>query len=105
MTRKAQTVDTRTQASNGGAAPTTDHFRSTAHEVVDNAADRAEEVERKVRVEAARVAENAEQSKAEAKQQLDDTLQKIDSFVRERPVAAAGIAFGAGVFATLLLKR
>jgi ElaB/YqjD/DUF883 family membrane-anchored ribosome-binding protein len=93
------------QGGNSSSAPTTEYIRSTAHEMVDNAADRAEDVEKKVRVEAARVAEKAEASKAEAEQLLRKSLKKVDSFVHQRPVAVAGIAFAAGMFATMLLKR
>ncbi|MEJ8569143.1 hypothetical protein [Elongatibacter sediminis] len=90
---------------NGSAAPTTEHMRATAHEAVDKAADRAEGVEQRVREEASRAAEKAGEQREEARRQLDDTLSSIDGFVREKPVAAAGIAFAAGVVTTLLMKR
>ncbi len=105
MNTRTQSNESKARTGNGGSAPTTEQLRSTAHDVIDSAADRAEEVEKKVRVEAARVAEKADMSKDEAKQQLDQAMDKIDSFIRERPVTAVGIAFGAGVVATLLLKR
>ncbi|MGA9575367.1 MAG: hypothetical protein WBS20_15610 [Lysobacterales bacterium] len=101
---KSQTTETR-NTNNGGSAPTTQQLRSSAHEVVDQAADRAEEVETKVREGTTRLAEKTEKGKAEAKQQIDETLEKVDGFIRKRPVASAGIAFGAGVVVTLLMKR
>ena len=86
-------------------APTTEQACDKAHDVIDKARPKAEELERKVRLEAARLSEKYQEGKGEAKQQIDETLEKVDAFVKERPVQAAGIAFAAGILATLLLRR
>ena len=40
-----------------------------------------------------------------AGEQLERSLAQLESFVKERPLAATGIAFAAGVLATALLRR
>jgi ElaB/YqjD/DUF883 family membrane-anchored ribosome-binding protein len=87
------------------SSTTTEQARKLAHGAVDSAADRAEGVEKKVRDEAARFAERAQEGKEEAKQQFDDTVARLDTFVKERPAAALGIAFAGGALAALILKR
>ena len=86
-------------------APATEHGRKVAHETVDAAADRAGELEEKVRDQAHRIAEKSGEKTEQARDQLEDGLEKVESFVQKKPLAAAGIAFGAGVLATLLLRR
>jgi ElaB/YqjD/DUF883 family membrane-anchored ribosome-binding protein len=88
-----------------GSAPTSKRVSSIAHEAVDKAAGKAEEVEKKVRAEAGRLAEKSSETAAEAKQQFEATLNRVDEFVNQRPFAAAGIAFAAGVVGALLIRR
>ncbi|GEM_PF-1921764 len=100
---------THSQATSGPRAanesPATHKAREAAHEAVDRAADRAEVVEDRIRKEAAHMAEKANAGKDEAMARWDDTVETLDEFVRKRPVASVGIAFGAGVLAALLLRR
>lgn len=87
------------------AAPATEQARETAHKVVDQAAGKAREVEEKVRSEAGRLKAAAEDQGEAARRRIDKGLQRADQFIKERPLAAAGIAFGAGALAALLLRR
>lgn len=84
---------------------TTQAARQAAHETIDRAADRAEVVEDRIRREAAQMADKAHTGKDEAMAKWDDAVESLDDFVRSRPVASVGIAFGAGVLAALLLRR
>jgi ElaB/YqjD/DUF883 family membrane-anchored ribosome-binding protein len=86
-------------------APTTEQARKTAHELVDTAADKAEGAEARLREEASRLGERASERKEQAQAQIDAGLSKADAFIRERPLAAAGIAFAAGAATALLLRR
>lgn len=87
------------------SAPTARRVSALAHEAIDSASGKAEEVEKKLRAEAGRIADRSSETAAEAKKQLDETLDRLDQFVREKPFTAAGIAFAAGVVGALLIKR
>jgi ElaB/YqjD/DUF883 family membrane-anchored ribosome-binding protein len=79
--------------------------RAFAHEAIDSASARAEDVERKIRSEARRVADRVEQGETRARHEIDDTLSSVEDFIRERPMAAAGMAFAAGMIAAIILRR
>lgn len=85
--------------------PISKKARAFAHEAIDSAAERAEDVERKVRSEARRVSERVERGETRARHQIDETLTSMEEFIRERPMAAAGMAFAAGMVAAIILRR
>lgn len=105
MANQRSTQSAESENAEQDSAPTSRRVTSLAHDAIDNASGKAEEVERKLRAEASRLAEKSGEAAAEAKKQLDDKLDRLDKFVRERPFAAAGIAFAAGVVGALLMKR
>jgi len=78
---------------------------SAAHEAIDSAADSAERVERKVRQGVADAGETFDKSQEAASRQVKQSIDSLESFLRRRPVAAAGVAFAAGALATALLRR
>ena len=86
-------------------APATKRVASLAHDSIDNASEKAAQVERKLRAETERIAEKSGDTAVAAKEQIDATITRVEGFVKERPFAAAGIAFAAGVVGALLLKR
>ena len=86
-------------------APTSRRVATLAHESIDKASDKAEKVEKKLRAEADRIAEKSSETAADAKKRLEDTMSTVEGFVKERPFAAAGIAFAAGVIGALLVRR
>lgn len=83
----------------------TQRVASSAHDTIDSAADKAEELETSLRAGAATAGKKLEESQDATTAQIDKSLLKIESFVKGRPVAAAGIAFALGVLATALLRR
>ena len=85
--------------------PITRKARQFAHEAVDSASARAEDVERRLRSEARRVADKVERGEARTRHQVDETLTSMEEFIRERPMAAAGMAFAAGMLAAMILRR
>ncbi len=87
------------------AAPTTDKLRETSHEFVDDVADRAESVEEKVRTQSARASEQMHEQKEAVADQVQASRGQIERFIKDRPLAAAGIAFAAGVFASRMMGR
>jgi ElaB/YqjD/DUF883 family membrane-anchored ribosome-binding protein len=87
------------------SAPTSKRVSALAHESIDKASDKAEVVEKKLRSEADRIAQKSSETAADARKKLDDTVNSVEGFVRERPFAAAGIAFAAGVLGALLIRK
>jgi len=84
---------------------TTRKVASVAHEAIENAADRAAPVEQKLRDQASKAGDRIEATQHAAAEQVEQSMKKVESFVREKPVAATGIAFTAGLVVALLLRR
>jgi ElaB/YqjD/DUF883 family membrane-anchored ribosome-binding protein len=93
------------QTGTENAHPMADQVAARAHEVVDRAAETAREVEARARDVATTSMEKLEVKQAQARQQVDATVSRIATFIREEPVAAAGVAFAIGIFAAALLRR
>lgn len=91
-------------ADQSSEAPTTEKARVRAHDAVDSAADRAENVERKIREEAAQAQVKLAEKKESAAEQFEDSISRVESFIRKRPMTAAGIAFAAGILASRLTR-
>ena len=84
---------------------TASRVADSAHKLIDNTAAKAEEVERQLRRKAAKAGEKYEDTKETANEQVEQSLAKVESFVREKPMTAAGIAFAAGIIASSILRR
>lgn len=105
MSNSTQATKSNIQAADrSGEAPTTEKARDRAHQAVDGAADRATGVERRIREEAADAQEKFHQTKEAATQQVEDSLTRVESFIKSRPMTAAGIAFAAGILASRLMR-
>lgn len=96
----------------GPIAPDSEPHRSiaqrvaiSAHETIDSAAAKADEIEQQLRVGATKAGNRFDASQEAATAQVEKSLDKLETFVKARPIAAAGIAFAAGVIATALLRR
>ena len=87
------------------AHPMTDQVATRAHEAVDKAANTARELEARARDVASTSVEKIGERQEQARRQIDQALGKIGAFIREEPVAAAGMAFAVGIFAAALLRR
>jgi ElaB/YqjD/DUF883 family membrane-anchored ribosome-binding protein len=84
---------------------TTRKVADAAHKAIDQSADRAEDVERRLREKAGRAQERVGASQKAAGAQLERSLDQLEMFVRERPLTATGIAFAAGIVAAAILRR
>lgn len=89
----------------GEADSTARRVAKAAHDVIDEGAERAEKLERQLRSKAGEAGERVEASQAAAVATIEDSMQRLEAFVKERPIAATGIAFAAGVLATVILRR
>ena len=84
---------------------TTQKAASIAHDAIDQAAEKAEPLEQKVREQAHRAQDKITASSAEANEQLHQQVEKVEAFIKQRPMAATGIAFAAGILAAMILRK
>lgn len=88
-----------------GRARATEQAAGAAHGAVDRAADTAARAEERIREAAAvgeqRLREKGEEARVTAERALDHFRQ----YTRDNPLAAAGIAFAAGVILSRLMRR
>ena len=101
---KPQTV--KSNSSNGVAEPShpvTDQLKESLHASVDKLADSAGIAEENLRRTASSSAENMSARKRLAQQKWQAS--KVRKYAIENPVAAAGIAFAAGMLVTSLLRK
>ena len=105
----AQTKTSSSKKSGNGSkkpnAPTTEQAVRAAHDALDTAAEKLGPVEDRVRKESAKSKETLKVKSQEAKDEFEVALTKVEDFARERPLAAAGIAFAAGIIASAILRR
>ena len=86
-------------------APTTRRAAEAVHDAVDQAASKAEHIEQRVRASATETGERVRAGQQAAADGVARSLNTVEQFVNERPLAAAGIAFAAGMVFTNLLRR
>lgn len=84
---------------------TTSRAAKAAHEVIDDTAAKTEPVELQIREKAASAGDKVEETQEKAREQLDESLAKAESFVKDKPFTSAGIAFAAGIVVSTLLRR
>ena len=87
------------------AHDTTDRAAEMAHDTVDRVADVAEDAERQVRKAAARKMKQARGLQDDMLEAVDDKLGTVDSYVKENPFTAVGIAFAVGAIVSALIRR
>ncbi|MCH5372458.1 MAG: DUF883 domain-containing protein [Planctomycetes bacterium] len=83
----------------------TRRLAEAAHSAIDETAEKTASVEAKLRDNAARAGDKIEATQAAAGKQARRSLDQVETFVKENPVAAAGIAFAAGILTSALLRR
>ncbi len=86
-------------------SPTTEKASEAAHEAVDKVAEKAAVAETRLRHTVNSGAEQLQEKKQEAMQGTEDVIAQVRSYTKENPLAAAGIAFAAGLIAARLLRQ
>ncbi|WNO61602.1 DUF883 domain-containing protein [Rheinheimera sp. MMS21-TC3] len=86
-------------------SPLTEKAAAAAHHAVDAMSTKAANAEETIRKTASESSEAWHQRQEQLQQQLESGYQRTRTFASENPVAAAGIAFAAGVLLTALLRR
>lgn len=84
---------------------TTDRAAEMAHDTVDRVADVADDAEKQLRKAAGRKMKQARQVQDDMLEAVDDKLGKVDSYVKENPFTAVGIAFAVGAIVSALIRR
>lgn len=100
-----QTAEKTTATDNVRDVTTARRVADSAHDLIDDTAAKAEDVELRLRKKAAEAGNKLEAKKESANEQVEQSLARVESFVKEKPLTAAGIAFAAGVVATSILRR
>lgn len=88
---------------NRSETPIADKVTQTLHQSVDNLAGHASVAEDKLRKTASASAETMGEKQQQAKQYWDGSA--VGKYTKEHPVAAAGIAFAAGMLVSTFLRR
>lgn len=84
---------------------TTQRVAERAHQTIDRAAEVAAEAEESVRTSAQRATERLREGEERARESFDDSVNRLRTYVEQNPLAAAGIAFAAGLLVSALLRR
>ncbi len=82
-----------------------EELKHAAKEVLDSAEEKAYETLEKARDKAEDVVDKAHEMEAELQQSVAELSGTVTRYINEKPLQAAGIAFAAGVLATLLVRR
>lgn len=105
MSVTTQNVDQRIQPERAEGASVASKAADAAHDAVDKVAGRATDMEKVIRSATEDSAEAIEEKVQDAKAGLDSISREIQQYVNEKPMASAGMAFGAGVLLSLLLRK
>ncbi|WP_213996621.1 DUF883 family protein [Arsukibacterium sp.] len=86
-------------------SPVTERASEAAHHAVDAMAEKAASAEDTLRKTAASSKATIDQKQEELKMQMQSSYERSKQFAHENPLAAAGIAFAAGMLVSALLRR
>jgi len=87
------------------SATETERMVNILHEALDRFADHAGSAERRVRSSAGDVREGVRGGAARARVRGNEAANIVEEYVDDHPWTAAGIAFGAGIIVSSLLRR
>lgn len=90
---------------NPEAAPTTTKAVGVAHDLVDRLAGKAAEAEAKIRGASHQASDEMRVRAGEMQQQTRALTGTVEQYLQEHPVKALGIAFGAGLLLSTMLRR
>jgi ElaB/YqjD/DUF883 family membrane-anchored ribosome-binding protein len=85
--------------------PTTDTVADAAHSAVERAADSVAKAEERIREKAAASERQLREKSAEARVTTERAIDHMRQYTQENPLAAAAIAFAAGLVVSRILSR
>lgn len=80
-------------------------MKKAAREAIDTAEEKAFETLEKARSKAEDAVDKAHEVEAELHESVAELTGTVTRYINEKPLQAAGLAFAAGVLATLILRR
>lgn len=86
-------------------SPTTDSVADAAHGAVERAADSVAKAEERIREKTAERERQLREKSAEARASTERAIDHVRQYTQEKPLAAAAIAFAAGLVVSRLLSR
>ncbi|MFO1431795.1 MAG: hypothetical protein U1F76_16935 [Candidatus Competibacteraceae bacterium] len=92
-------------ARNPETAPVTNKAVGVAHDLVDRLAEKAAEAEAKIRGVSHQASDEVRVRAGEMQQQTRALSETVEQYLQEHPVKALGIAFGAGLLLSTMLRR
>lgn len=96
---------TTTRTTNPTDAHVTEQAAGAAHSAVDRVAGSAARAEERIREAAASGEGRLKEKRAEARVSTERAMDHVREYTRDNPLAAAGIAFAAGLVVSRLLGR
>ncbi len=77
--------------------PTTKTVVSAVHDAIDQATKKAEPFVQTVRDKAEKAHDKLSETSAEARENIHERVERVEAFIKQRPVASSGIAVAAGI--------
>jgi ElaB/YqjD/DUF883 family membrane-anchored ribosome-binding protein len=90
---------------NPEAAPTTAKAAGVARDLVDRLAEKAAEAEIRIRGASHQASDQMRSRASDMQQQTRALTETVEQYFQEHPVRALGIAFGAGLLLSTMLRR
>jgi ElaB/YqjD/DUF883 family membrane-anchored ribosome-binding protein len=102
-----QATSTKTAARTGDDAPetATERVAQKTHDVVDKVAANISKREESLRTAATDTEEQLKQLATKAEEAAAQDVARAKRYISEKPLASIGIAFGAGLLVSALLRR
>ncbi len=86
-------------------ASKSESLKNVARDAIDSAEEKTVETLEAAREKAEKVADKAHQLESELSDSVAELSGTVTRYINEKPLQAAGIAFAAGVLATLILRK
>jgi ElaB/YqjD/DUF883 family membrane-anchored ribosome-binding protein len=82
-----------------------DQITDKANDTIASLESNLRQAEETLKAVSASASEVAEELGVDLKEQAVDSMSAVEDYIRQNPLQAAGIAFGVGLFASMLLRR
>ncbi len=84
--------------------PATERVTQAAHDAIDSIKEPAAEAERKLRDLGSKAERQVREKKEYARTRTDELLSEAKDYAQRQPLAAAGIAFAAGILVSRIIR-
>jgi len=98
-------IDRAVEGAAGGAGTTVDEIATTLHQAIDRLAVHANRAEQRIGSATEDLDSLLRKSRDAAGARADAVSESVGAYVNQHPIAALGLAFGAGLLVATLLRR